>query len=84
MILPGCLDQSLYEETKDFMCSLWRGEMRGALAYNVVMPVGETLSGYEPESDHIGEKLLKRCCDDLSQRSWGHDHAVALIQPTRR
>ena len=38
-------------------------------------------AGYEPESNHIGEQFLQQYLRYTSQRCWGLDFAIPMIQP---
>ncbi len=81
MKLPDYLEQSRYEKKKAYMRSLWEGQSRGALAYNTVMLTDKPAPGYGLEADHIGQEFLQWSLYSTSQRSWGLDFAIPMIQP---
>ncbi len=79
--IPEVLDQSGFEQTKEFMRRLWYGEMRGVLAYVVPSPAQETPSTFGSESDCFPERFLQENLNSLASRRWGHDYGVPMIQP---
>ena len=81
MKLPDYFEQSRYEEKKAYMRDLWEGKIRGALAYNAMMLTDKPAPSYERESDHIGEQFLEPYFRHTSQRTWGLDFAIPMIQP---
>ena len=80
MNIPEIVIQSRFKETKEFMCRLWRGEIRGALAYVVPSPADVMPSTCEFKSDYYPEKFLYGVLNSLASRRWGHDYAVPMIQ----
>ena len=77
-------DQSPYTERKAYMRRLWQGQIRGALAYNSITVSDNPTPSYQAKSDHLAERFLQQCLAGMGQRSWDHDYAVPMIQPSSR
>ncbi|MCL5073825.1 MAG: hypothetical protein M1308_23475 [Actinobacteria bacterium] len=77
--IPDMLTQNRFKETKEFMGRLWRGEMRGALAYVVPSPAAVIPLPSEPKSNYHPEKFLCKNLDSLASRRWGHDYGIPMI-----
>jgi len=82
MRMVEALDQSRFHETKAFMRKLWRGEMRGALAYVVPSPQEVMPETVEPDGDGYAERFAAMVINGLMRRRWGHDYGVPIIQPS--
>ena len=78
---PDFLDPSRYRKTKDFIRNVWSGNARGALICNICTPAETPPEAPNLETDHWAERFWRKRTYEMSQRRWGHDQAIPVIQP---
>ena len=66
---------------KEYMRRFWRGEIRGALAYNVAEPLEEIKLEAKADSN-IAELFLENRLKDLGRRNWEGKHKIVLTSPS--